>query len=58
MEKIFKEQYIKVTEFEDVCGEDRNTLYKIEVDDGDNVVITPNEMIGLQKILKELEVKF
>ena len=57
-EEVLKEQYIKVIKFVDECGEDRNVLYKLELDDGDSLVITPCEIAGLQKILKELEVEF
>lgn len=54
---IYKEQFIKVEEFEEPIDDLMETFYTIEVDDGNNLTITPAEMVGLKKILKDLEVK-
>ena len=54
---IYKEQFIQVEEYEEPIDDLMETFYKIEVDDGQNLVLTPAEMIGLKKILKDLEVK-
>lgn len=57
MNKIYKEQFIKVEEFEEPIDDLMETFYTIETDDGNKLTITPAEMVGLKKILKDLEVK-
>lgn len=54
---IYKEQFIKVEEFEEPVDDLMETFYTIELDDGGSITITPAEMIGLKKILKNLKVK-
>ena len=55
---IYREKFIEVEEYQEYVDDDLCTFYTIKLDDDQELTITPDEMLGLQKILKDLTVKF
>lgn len=55
---LYKEKFIEVEEHIKSIDGELNTLYTIRLGDDQELTITPNEMLDLQKILKDLTVKF
>lgn len=55
---LYKEKFIEVEEFQELIDEEPSTFYTIRLDDDQELTITPDEMLGLQRILKDLTVKF